>query len=146
MKRITKLRLCDWSLLAITVAILASGAQLETRMAMTRIWVWIHIYLGIIFITCILWHISLHHRHGPKKERRTKHTHGRKNRFLGITFLLTFLSGIIATCHWAGTYSHSSIGGVHGKVGFLFIIAIILHIRNYSGFYLPAKMTRKKNP
>lgn len=134
MTKKTKLKLCDWILLVLTVFIFASGVQLEINPDGTRVWVWLHIAIGIFFISEILWHISLHK---PSKNRVEIKNRNHRNRHpvMGIFFLLTLLSGVIATCHWIGFYHHSTIGGVHGKFGFLFIIAVIVHIVKHRRFY-----------
>lgn len=48
-------------------------------------------------------------------------------RFISIVMLLLI--------SWSGTYLHSTIGGVHGKFGFLFIITVISHIAKHKRFY-----------
>ncbi len=134
MTKKTKLKLCDWSLLFLTVVILASGVQLEINPVGAKCWIWSHIVIGILFISGIIWHISLHKSCKKRVEPKTR-KHGNKHAVIGIFFLLTLLSGVIATGHWVGTYFHSTIGGVHGKFGFLFIIAVILHIAKHKRFY-----------
>ncbi len=61
MKKITKLKICNWSLLALTIAILISGIQLEATHSIGLTSVWIHILIGVllwawlhIMCTCIL--------------------------------------------------------------------------------------------
>lgn len=134
MTKKSKLRLCDWSLLFLTIAIFASGIQLEINPAGATIWVWAHIVIGILFFCGIFWHIGLHKSGKKRVESKNKN---RRNRHavMGVFFLLTLLSGIIATCHWIGTYFHSTIGGIHGKFGFLFIITVIFHIAKHRRFY-----------
>lgn len=143
MKKITKLKICDWTLLFLTIAILASGLQLEMDPMGNIIWVWTHITLGSIFLGIILWHVGLHQNAMLKRQPQSKRR-GIKHPFLGILFILTLISGIIASCHWIGSYIHSTIGGVHGKIGFLFIIVIIAHIiKNHRFFYKrPAKRSK----
>ena len=129
MKKVTKFRLCDWSLLFLTIIMLASGLQLETNPSGTRIWVWLHIIAGLIFTADIFWHLQLHKK--PKKN----HTHGKNHAWAGGLFLLSLISGIIATVHWLATYTHTTIGGIHGKLGFLMIIAVIVHVSKHIRFY-----------
>lgn len=134
MTKKSKLRLCDWSLLFLTIAIFASGIQLEINPARATIWVWAHIIMGALFIGGIFWHIGLHKSSKGKlnpSSRNRRHKHA----LMGIFFLVTLVSGIVATCHWIGTYLHSTIGGIHGKFGFLFIIAVIFHIAKHRRFY-----------
>lgn len=129
-----KLKSCDWSLLLLTVVILASGVQLEINPAGASVWVWAHIVIGTLFIGGIFWHISLH-KSGYRKQMRKPRNRRHKHTLMGIFFLLTFLSGVVATCHWIGLYQHSTIGGIHGKFGFIFIITVIFHIARNKRFY-----------
>lgn len=134
MTKKTKLKLCDWSLLFLTAVILASGIQLEINPTGANGWVWAHIAIGVLFISGISWHIGIH-KTGKKNQIKKPRTHKKHHPMLAIFFLLTLLSAVMATCHWVGTYIHSSIGGIHGKIGFLFIIAIVAHIWNKRRFY-----------
>ena len=130
MKKKTKLKYCDWSLLFLTIVILASGVQLEINLSGERIWVWLHIAAGILFMIDIFWHLGLHHNRSKIVD-----THRKKHPWLGGFFILTLLSGIIATCYWYDTFIHSTIGGIHGKFGFLMILAVIIHICHHIKFY-----------
>lgn len=134
MTKKSKLKLCDWSLLLLTILILASGVQLEINPAVERVRVWLHIAIGTLFMVGIIWHIRLHKFGGVRGLRKARN-HPNKHPMMGIFFLLTFLSSIIATCHWIGYYRHSTIGGIHGKFGFLLIIAVIVHITKHRRFY-----------
>lgn len=134
MTKKTKLKICDWSLLFLTIAILVSGLQLEISPNGRVMWVWIHIVLGTVFTGVVLWHIQLHHNRVAKKQSKSRF-HSNKHPFLVILFFLMLISGIVATGHWVGTYIHSTIGGVHGKFGFLFIITIMGHVWRNRRFY-----------
>lgn len=59
MKKITKLRICDWSLLVTTVLMLASSIQQEGG-GLGMGFVWAHIVLGVVFFLLIGWHLQLH--------------------------------------------------------------------------------------
>lgn len=87
MKKIKKLKICDWCLLIMTLAMLVSGVQLEATDSRGATSVWIHIAVGILFFTLVAYHIFLHF-----------------------------------------SFTHSPIGGVHGKIGFFMIILAIGHI------------------
>lgn len=138
MKKATKLRFCDWSLLYATILMCISGIQLEVNPYGERIWVWLHFSAGIIYIADIFWHLKLHN--WPQ----TAHTHGKKHPWLGSFFLLTLITGCIATIHWLDTFSHSTIGGIHGKFGYLMIIAVMIHICHHIKFYKRKKSCPKR--
>ena len=60
MKASKKIKICDWSLLAVMILILASSIQLEATGSRSVVSVWLHIGAGIIFAILIWWHIHLH--------------------------------------------------------------------------------------
>ena len=67
------------------------------------------------------WHIWLHFG----KSNWFTRFHRQKSRLTRILWwatLATLASGIIATAHSLGSFTHGHIGGVHGKLGFLMII------------------------
>lgn len=49
-------------------------------------------------------------------------------RILWWVFLLTVVSGIVATILWLDGGRHSHIGAVHGKIGFLMVLMAIIHV------------------
>ena len=56
------LKICDWTLLVLTLLILASSLQLEITAGATPLWVWLHMFLGTLFLLLILRHLYLHFR------------------------------------------------------------------------------------
>ena len=136
MKKSLKLKICDWSLLALTVAILASGIQVEATGG-TPVWtVWLHIAIGAVFMVLSGWHIRLHFG----KSNWFTRFHRQKNRVTRILWwvtLATLASAIVATTHWLGTFTHGHTGAVHGKLGFLMIILSVCHIVARIRFFRP---------
>ncbi|MBO4966041.1 MAG: hypothetical protein J6C81_07240 [Muribaculaceae bacterium] len=63
-------------------------------------------------------------------------------RILWWLFLITVLSAIVALVHWLGTYAHSPVGGVHGKIGFLMIAVAIGHTIKRIKFFRPRSPRR----
>ena len=47
-----------------------------------------------------------------------------------------YVTGLIATVHWLAGYAHNAIGGIHGKLGFLFLIIAVTHCFRYRKFYM----------
>lgn len=134
MTKVTKLRLCDWLLLITMLLMLVSSIHLEGTGSSGLWWVWIHIIVGCCFFVNIVWHLSLHfgwkswiHKLQKQKSPVT--------RWLAILALLTIISAIVAVMHWVDSYTHSSIGGVHGKIGFAFIVFAIGHTIKRINFY-----------
>lgn len=125
MKKITKLKLCDMSLLAVIVAMLASGLQLET-VWLGMNFIWLHIAMGFIMFGLIGWHLSLHFgsRGWLKKLRAQKSP---ATRLLAVVALLTLLTAIAATVHMFIHWRHSTIGGWHGIIGYALIAIAAAH-------------------
>lgn len=125
-----KLKRCNRWLGIGMVLILASGIQLEAT-ASSQVWsVWAHIILGIAFTALSIYHIYLHYRHSDWFKRFAKNRN-LSTRILWWAFLLTMVSGIAASTHWLSVSAHSPLGGVHGKIGFLMIIAAAFHIAGH---------------
>lgn len=127
MKKITKLKICDWSLLILTIAILTSGIQLEATHSSGLTSVWIHIITGLSFAYLVAYHIYLHFGNSNWFSK----IHNQKNQLTRILWwvsLITFITGIIALVHWLTTFNHAPIGGVHGKLGFLMVLLSMGHI------------------
>ena len=140
MKKITKLKVCNWSLLALTIAILISGIHLEATHSNGLTSVWIHILTGVLFMGMATYHVYLHFGRSNwfSKFRKQKNP---VTRILWWIALVTLVSGVAAMIHWSTTFTHSSIGGVHGKLGFLMIILSIGHITKRIKFF---KCKKKK--
>ncbi len=121
-----KLRLCDWTLAVLMISILASGIQLEVIDSRSVAWVWIHVIIGCLFFADIVWHLYLHFGWKSWVQRLRKQK-SPVTRWLAVFALLTIISALVALFHWIGTYTHSPIGGIHGKLGFVFIALAIGH-------------------
>lgn len=134
MKKIEKLRICDRTLLSLSLLMLVSSVQLELNPAGNRWWVWLHIGLGCVLTGFIFWHVGLH-KNVRKKGTLPKHRHEHNLKGLGLLFLLTLISGIIAISAWIGDYIHTTAGGIHGKIGFLFLCFLFFHVKKYKKFY-----------
>lgn len=133
MKKITKLRVCDWLLAVIATLMLVSSIQLEGWW-LGMAFIWIHIALGIMFFTLIGWHLQLHFNWQNWFVRlRQQKSHVTK--WLAAFGVLTLLSALVATVHMFMTWHHSSIGGWHGKIGFVFIALAIGHMIKRFKFY-----------
>lgn len=126
MKKADKLKLCNWSLLFLLLLTLASAIQLEATHSSSCLCVWYHIIIATFFSLCIVYHIKLHF--GWEKWFSKVHKlKSNVTKILWWLFLLTVLSSVIAFIHWLSAYSHSPIGGIHGKIGLLMIAVAIGH-------------------
>lgn len=133
MKKITKLKICDWSLLVVTVLTLASSIQQEGWW-LGKGFVWAHIILGLAFFMLIGWHLQLHFQWKNwfvKLKQQKSHV----TKWLAAFGALTLLTAIAATVQVFISWHHTSIGGWHGKLGFIFIALAIGHAVKRIKFY-----------
>lgn len=121
-----RLKACDKTLGIVLIVMLVSGIQLEVTSGRYAWSVWAHIALGIVLTVLSVWHIYLHYRWSDWFARFRKNRN-RSTRVLWWVFLLTVVTGIIATVVWLVGHDHSPIGAIHGKIGFLMILAGIIH-------------------
>lgn len=134
MKKKEQLKPCNWALALLAVLMLASSIQLEATNSQSAIWVWVHLILGIVMTIAVVWHLWLHYR-GRWSKLFTRQTKP-KVKFMVLFIALTAISGIIATFQWLPEYAHTGIGGLHGKLGFVFLFLAITHGLHYKRFYL----------
>lgn len=121
-----RLRVCDRTLGIVLIVMLASGIQLEATSGRYAWSVWAHIALGIVLTVLSVWHIYLHYRWSDWFARFRKNRN-RSTRILWWIFLVTAVTGIIATVVWLVGHDHSPIGAIHGKIGFLMVIVGVIH-------------------
>ncbi len=126
MSKVEKLRLCDWMLVFTTALILASSLQLEVTDSRSIVWVLIHVIIGCLFFSNIVWHLYLHFGWKSWIQRLLKQK-SPVTRWLAIFALLTIISTFVALFHWIGSYTHSPVGAIHGKIGFVFLALAIGH-------------------
>lgn len=126
MNKLSKMRLCDWILVGVTIVTLASSIQLEITESSMAGWVWAHVIVSTVFIVLIGWHLYLHFQ-WRNWVRRISAQKSPVTRWLGLFCCLTLITAIVAFFHWICSYTHSAIGGVHGKIGFVFIALCIGH-------------------
>lgn len=126
MNTIKKLRICNRSLTISLLLTLISGLQLEMTSGKYEWSVWLHIILGSALTLLSVYHIFLHYR---KSNWFTRFAVNRNTvtRILWWTFLLTAVTGIAASLRWTVEPVHSPSGAIHGKIGFLMVIAAIIH-------------------
>lgn len=134
MKKVKLIKLCDWSLLAIIIVMLASSIQLEIIAGGISLWVWAHIVLGIIFFGLIACHLQLHFQWQNWLRLLWKQKSS-NTRWLTAIGILTLLTALIATGGWLASPEHSIIGAVHGKLGFVFIALATWHLIRRIHFY-----------
>lgn len=130
MTQALKLKVCKRSLGITLLLMLASGIQLEVTEERYAWSVWLHIVLGISLTALAFWHVSLYYK---KSNWFSRFATNRKKatRILWWVFLVTAVTGIVATVVWLVGHDHSPLGAIHGKIGFVMVIAAIFHHRSY---------------
>lgn len=134
MKKNQQLKICNWSLAAFAIVMLASGIQLEITGWEAAAWVWVHIAMGAAMAGVAVWHLWLHYRArwGQLFSRQSRP----KVKFMTVFLILTTVTGLIATAQWLPTGVPTHIGGIHGKLGFIFLFLTITHGLHYKQYYL----------
>lgn len=127
MKKILKLKICDWCLLFLSIAILISGIQLEATGSSGLISVCVHILIGVLFACLVMYHLYLHFGYSNWFSKIQKQK-SLLTRILWWVALITFITGMTASVHWFATFTHAPIGGIHGKLGFLMILLSAVHV------------------
>ena len=138
MKKIAKLRLCNWGLLVASASIFISGLQLEVIHSSGDLSVWIHIIIGLLFMSLVGIHIFLHFGRS-NWFAKFSNLKSRATRILWWMTIITLITGIATAVRWIVTNNHSPLGGIHGKLGFLMIILSIFHIVNRLYFFKSKK-------
>ena len=131
MTKNNKLRICDMVLLFLTIIALVSSIQLEVTGSRSGLWVWVHVIVCCLFIANIVWHLYLHFG-WERWIVRFRNQRSAVTRWLAILVVLTVISALLAFFHWTGSYIHSPIGAIHGKIGFVFLILAIGHTVPYA--------------
>lgn len=134
------LNLCNWSLLPLTIIMLASAIQLEATDGKGDAWVWLHIVTGIALTAVALWHLTLHY--SSRWEQLFSRKTGSKIKWMTIFLTLTAVTGIIATAQWHPVCLHTHLGAIHGKLGLIFLFLAITHALHYRRYYLALRCRR----
>lgn len=139
-----KLKICNRSLGLTLILMLASGIQLEATSGSYAWPVWVHIVFGTLLTILSICHIYYHYRFCNWFARFAQN-HNTTTRVLWWVFLLTVISGFAATIQWLVENSHSPIGGVHGKIGFLMVIIAIIHAARHIRQHKQARKSKFQN-
>ena len=141
MEKKTQSRICNWSLLVLSILMLASGIQMEASFGADflgfsfPVYMVFHVIVAILMTAAVIWHIWLHFswkewvkRFSALKRMDTK--------ILAVVAVLVLVSGIAALVVLLfNGMQHGTVGGVHGKIGFGFIALGIYHIIKRIRFY-----------
>lgn len=127
-----RLKTCNYALLATTLPVLASSVILEASHGNPvfhlpfNFWACLHIIAATIMSGLVTWHLKLNWGKVMEWKRRFSFQASKASKVLSMLIAATSLTGLISIPQWL-LHGHSIIGGVHGKIGFLFIIIAISH-------------------
>lgn len=112
---------------------LISGIILEATGCSTTL-VYFHSVIASLMFILIRWHLYLHFlRRNCMKLLAAQRSPAIK--WLALFCVLTLISAVTALIHWLGSDVHSPIGGIHGKLGFVFIAFAIGHTIKRAKFF-----------
>ena len=134
MTKFEKIRICDWSLVLLTVVTIVISILLEVTGSISAGLIWAHSIIAILFFADIIWHIYLHFKWKSWIYKFCK-LKSPATRWLAVSGLLTLLTGIAAIIRRVITAQHSPLGAVHGKIGFIFMMIVALHTMKRISFY-----------
>ena len=141
MTKADKLELCDWMLVFSTA--IARGFKHATRSHGRP-----RCVVGMASRGCRLLVFRQHRLASVSAFRlevldsASEEAKSRVTRWLAILAFLTFISAFIALVHWAGAYMHSPIGGIHGKIGLVFLVLAIGHTVKRIRFFKSRRLTK----
>ena len=129
-----KLKICNISLLAITPAVLATSIILEASHGQSvlglkfNFWVIIHLVAVLAMTGLVCWHLRMNWGKISGWAKKISGKASGASKALAILIAFTALTGLASVQQWL-IHGHSPIGGVHGKIGFLFILIAVEFIK-----------------
>jgi len=133
MEKRKKMRICNLALLAVTLPMLASAIQMEASAGGDFLgmgfeqYMWLHVTLSIVTCALVCRHLWLHF--GWKNWAvRIRRSPKRPVKILSMACILLTLSGALCLGELLlKGYAHTPVGGVHGKIGLVFLAFVIAH-------------------
>lgn len=139
--KINKLRLCNASLMIVAVLMLISSIQMEALAGDSLLGIsfetltFIHAGIGLLMFSLVAWHLYLHFGdlswQGLKIWAKKLQKSPRLTKNLAIFGAITLFSGIFVLAYMLIIFEHNAFGGIHGKIGFVFIALCVIHIYKY---------------
>ena len=127
-----KLKICNISLLAITPAVLATSIILEASHGESvlglkfNFWVIIHLVAVLVMTGLVCWHLRMNWGRISGWAKKFTGKASGASKTLAILIAFTALTGLAAIPLWM-FHGHSTVGGINGKIGFLFILVCLIH-------------------
>lgn len=89
--------------------------------------VWIHVAVSSCFLLLAAYHIYLHWGTPWQWSKGYKACRNKPTRFLACIFLVVLATGVLSIFCFTNGVQHTTIGGVHGKIGLIAALISILH-------------------
>lgn len=131
MNKRSKLKVCNLLLIIFTVLMFASSIQMEVcggeglwGLSFSA-WMYFHCTLGILMLLLVIEHLYLHF--GKSNWLTKAKGLKRQTKWLSVIFSVLLVISVVVFVHIIVLTEHSSIGAVHGKIGFLFLLFCIGH-------------------
>lgn len=139
------LRIVNFLAVVAFVLILLSGLQMEISggadfygISFANYMIW-HCIIGIVFCGLVGFHLYLN-----RKAFQISKKKGAMKWLMNI-FIVSALTGVIVIfVVLRHNMQHSSLGGLHGKIGFLFLIFTFVHIIRHKNFSLKNVFVNEK--
>lgn len=133
------LLICNRSLLSVMPVAVASGVLLEWLHGCpfcgigNAVWTWLHVVMSGTLLVLVLWHVHLNWHHAGRWYRRFREHRSMGFKCMAVFFLLAALTGLVSVPLWL-SHGHSGIGGLHGKIGYVWALFALGHtIRHRKG-------------
>lgn len=139
-----KLKICNISLLAITPAVLATSIILEASHGAPvfglkfNLWVIIHLITVLAMTGLVCWHLRMNWGKISGWAKKFTGKASGASKALAILITFTALTGLAAIPQWL-IHGHSTTGGIHGKIGFIFILIAIVHTIRHRKWFKRSK-------
>ena len=142
------LSICNSCLLLLAPFVLSSGIVLEHLHGEhfcgieNTLWVYMHIAISCLMTCLVVWHVWLNWQKVNKWYIRLMTHRSQGLKIIFFLYLMTTISGIITMPLWLHC-GHIGIGGVHGKIGFMSALCILLHIIKHRKWFYCNKPNAK---
>ena len=151
MNKREKLRICNISLLIAALLVLISGILLEIadgngiEAVPYTSYVILHIVFVAIMALLVTWHLYLHF--GKNKWwQKANNLKSHVTTGLFKLALLIAVTGLISLICFCIVPEHSTFGGIHGKLGFVFIVVAIGHTAKRRKWFTKNRATKNAKP
>lgn len=141
MTKVSQLGICNRLLPWTGACVLVTSVGLEATGCRVAWTVWLHAAISAAFLALALWHLYLHFGAAGWIGRLLR-LPSRVTRYLALFGLLTLVSAVAAGVHRAAAHVHVPLGGIHGKIGLVFLVLAAVHTAGRRRFYA-AKRSRR---